>query len=229
MINRQSTVSVCRSGRGFTLIELLVVIAIISLLVSILLPSLNRAKELARQVVCMSNLKHIGLAFCMYTGENELWFPPHREENPVTEAWHTNYIAPYLGYEAKYYNLPNQPIYSCPSDSLFANTLPAAYPDPSKEASYGYNYQYLGNFNMGLYYKTSDVTHPVETILVADSSHYCENARSRGYVIAQTDIYGAPIFARHDTGANILWVDSHVTYEMDINDINDFPDLWDRD
>lgn len=53
--------------KGFTLIELLVVIAIISLLVSILLPSLNRAKDLARQTACMANLKQNSLGLTLYT------------------------------------------------------------------------------------------------------------------------------------------------------------------
>ena len=55
---------------GFTLIELLVVIAIISLLVSILLPSLQKAKDLARQTVCLSRHKQIGLAIAMYTQDS---------------------------------------------------------------------------------------------------------------------------------------------------------------
>ena len=55
--------------KAFTLIELLVVIAIISLLVSILLPSLQKAKSLARQVVCLTRLKSIGSALAIYQGE----------------------------------------------------------------------------------------------------------------------------------------------------------------
>lgn len=57
--------------KAFTLIELLVVIAIIALLVSILLPSLNKAKDLARQAVCLSNLHTINVAENLYAAEND--------------------------------------------------------------------------------------------------------------------------------------------------------------
>ena len=55
--------------RGFTLIELLVVIAILSLLVAILIPSLNRAKYLAKNVICMSNSHQIGIALVTYSSD----------------------------------------------------------------------------------------------------------------------------------------------------------------
>jgi prepilin-type N-terminal cleavage/methylation domain-containing protein len=61
--------------RGFTLIELLVVIAIISLLVSILLPSLNKAKRAAQVVVCSSNLHSIGAGLLIYASEGEQKYP----------------------------------------------------------------------------------------------------------------------------------------------------------
>jgi prepilin-type N-terminal cleavage/methylation domain-containing protein/prepilin-type processing-associated H-X9-DG protein len=58
-----------RPGRGFTLIELLVVIAIVSLLVSILLPSLERAKAAAKTALCASRLHGIGCAYGIYVAE----------------------------------------------------------------------------------------------------------------------------------------------------------------
>jgi prepilin-type N-terminal cleavage/methylation domain-containing protein len=57
--------------QGFTLIELLVVIAIIALLVSILLPSLNRARELAKRAVCGANLNSLGKAIVLYQGDDQ--------------------------------------------------------------------------------------------------------------------------------------------------------------
>ncbi|NQT02498.1 MAG: prepilin-type N-terminal cleavage/methylation domain-containing protein [Planctomycetes bacterium] len=59
------------NGAGFTLIELLVVIAIIAVLMAILMPSLNRAREQGKRAVCLSNLKQLALAWIMYADEND--------------------------------------------------------------------------------------------------------------------------------------------------------------
>ena len=60
---------------GFTLIELLIVIAILSLLLSILLPSLAKARQMAKDVVCTTNLKAIGLGWHLYLYDNDDTFP----------------------------------------------------------------------------------------------------------------------------------------------------------
>jgi prepilin-type N-terminal cleavage/methylation domain-containing protein/prepilin-type processing-associated H-X9-DG protein len=73
----------CRGARrtrrtGFTLVELLVVIGIIALLISMLLPSLNKAREAAKRTACLSNIKQAGHAFIMYAGANNGKMPQHK-------------------------------------------------------------------------------------------------------------------------------------------------------
>jgi prepilin-type N-terminal cleavage/methylation domain-containing protein/prepilin-type processing-associated H-X9-DG protein len=83
--------------RGFTLIELLVVIAIIAILAAILFPVFAQARESARQIMCASNMRQIGLAAQMYVTDNdEVWFP-----SQTYEPLGPNYspVKPWIGYD----------------------------------------------------------------------------------------------------------------------------------
>jgi len=65
-----------RGGGAFTLIELLVVISIIALLIALLLPALGQAKEAARQALCLSNTRQIGIGLMSYAQDQEGYVPP---------------------------------------------------------------------------------------------------------------------------------------------------------
>ncbi len=99
---------------GFTLIELLVVIAIISLLVSILLPSLTRARDLAKAVTCMTNLKQFGPAISYYWEDYDEFFPANVVSSRGGDGfhWFIEGFYDYLGPPG----LDANTVYVCPAD-----------------------------------------------------------------------------------------------------------------
>jgi prepilin-type N-terminal cleavage/methylation domain-containing protein len=85
-----------KTSTGFTLIELLVVIAIIALLVSLLLPSLQRAQELANRAVCGGSARKIASACLVYAEDWDGYGPPQDGDKGEYVTWHKP-LAPYLG------------------------------------------------------------------------------------------------------------------------------------
>ena len=140
--------------RGFTLIELLVVIAVLALLLSIVMPSLAKAKEFARRTVCLAHLGQLGLICVTYAQDNNDGFPnytgwPNRNGNPGVQSSDPRIIFDnfnadarpiWVGYVADYTIEESTDIFYCPSET---GVSPEDHWTP---LSYFTGYPYWGNF-----------------------------------------------------------------------------------
>src|SRR5881394_285952 len=103
---------------AFTLIELLVVIAIIAILAAILFPVFAQAREKARGISCLSNLKQSGLAYAMYTQDYDETTPLQKSNDPNSGYWY-NLIQPYV---------KNWQLMLCPDRSITTTKTGINYP-----------------------------------------------------------------------------------------------------
>ena len=169
--------------KGFTLVELLVVISIIALLLSILMPSLQSAREQAKRVVCASNLKNMGLALIMYEDDFK-GSAPAVSWNPYMDR--SNYwqgqLAPYLGWSGAaskftYSGKSTRDLLKYPDRMVKVFKCPSVR-DKEKAKfiwghSYGINHYMFGTVDdYGRYWRVRDLKHPKETFLLMDDLYY---------------------------------------------------------
>jgi len=148
---------------AFTLIELLVVIAIIAILAAMLLPALQKAREKARQSVCLSQLKQLGLGELMYAQEWNGYI--HGAYGGVWWWWGNNnqygssYFASYVG--------------GAKGDGGVGGILlcPSARGIPMRVSQYTNHYSYAKNVRSN-FARLSQILHPSQFIIYMDSYMY---------------------------------------------------------
>ena len=212
----------CTAKAAFTLIELLVVIAIIAVLAAILFPVFAQAREKARQVSCMSNLRQIGLALMQYVQDNDETLTPNDQRDSVTDAPVANWV------DLLYPYAKNTGVFLCTSAS--EGEYGRSFAMPTLSYTYAINNVYYGDPAENLFGAsgTSITIAQLEdvagTIFAGDAgggNSYGPKWRYQMLGIDRIPDSNPPAFgeasqgrfvARHNRGLNMTFFDGHTKW-----------------
>jgi prepilin-type N-terminal cleavage/methylation domain-containing protein/prepilin-type processing-associated H-X9-DG protein len=212
---------------GFTLIELLVAIAIIALLMAILVPSLRMAKRQAQSTRCMANLRQLGLAWTLYTGDYDehlprnapfggsgagpgrLWLPGDPTRDTVEQTVRQCILYPYA---------PTDNLYRCPAEKELV-----LIDDERRLRSFHYGMSgYLihridadvtwPEYLKFAVYKKSEIRRAGTTMVLIEEHEKTNGGSWFGVPPPEIDSWHAPVSYRHSQGANLLFADAHSEY-----------------
>jgi len=204
---------------AFTLIELLVVIAIIAILAAILFPVFAQARDKARQTMCLSNMKQMGVATMMYVQDyDEIFF---------WDSWGHRYwlflLQPYIKGYPKNFRQPRANIYACPSDRdgiQYVSRRSAVQITPEPAATWGLVLDASGRYPYWASYGINEHVPDQWPMLAsyeepADTFLYLENNDSDVEGDELSDPGRAScteIRFEHAGGLNITYIDSHAKW-----------------